>query len=299
MNLLFILPKAKRISSYEKNYPKTDDRIFNLEFLFNAGLISFGAVVVLGLGTARYEEFIEENSTLNYVLIFIFSLLLGTCLIFIFISSIRVVVSNGEIVEIASQNGGKVQDAPLLVGAGIIFLFYAVIEGDKGNQKGAYPLAALFGFIILRALFRITLKPLTKGISIMIRQKKCTVPVRAELFRKIETRKELIEETEKLYAEQHRERTRYFDSILIYEYCYEDQYYRIAMNELYFIKFKNYEHCDIYIDPDAPEKFMIRGHYYFKVDMAEIEKSTNCCSSFYCSHPLYGSISLQIIYKHI
>ena len=273
MRLLSILPKAKRISLDEKNNPNTDDRIFCLEFPMILFLILFGAMVVLGLGMNFFEELIGENTTLHYVLVFIFILMFGSCFIIAFICSVRVVVSDGEIVEIASKNGGKVQDWALLSGVGVILLFYACIEGSKGNPKGAYPVEVLVGFIMLRAVFRITLKPLIRGIVIMIRRKRCTIPVRAELFRKIEIYNKLSEETKARYAEHNSAPKKYFNKIFVYDYCYEAQYYRITVNELYFNKPENYEYCDFEIAPDAPEKFMIRGHYYFKVDKAEIKNS--------------------------
>jgi len=273
MRLLSILPKAKRISLDEKNAPNTEDRIFCLEFPFIAFLILFAAMIVLGLGMNIFEEVIEENPALHYTLPLVFIIMFGSCFIIIFFTSIRVVVSDGEIVEISSKYGGRTEDWPLFGGLGVILLFYACIEGSKGNPKGAYPLYVLIGLIMLRAVFRSTLKPLIRGISILIRQKQCTVPARAELCRKIETHKELSEETKALYAKHNKEIPKYFDRIFIYEYCYEAQYYRMAVNELYCAEPENYEYYNLYIAPDAPERFMIRGHHYFKVDKTEIKNS--------------------------
>lgn len=300
MRLPFILPKAKRIPLEEKNDPNTDDRVLSLKFPFIAFLILFGAMVVLGLGMSIFEEVIEEHTALQYTLAFILFFMFGSCFIIAFISSVRVVVSDGKIVEIASNKGGKVQDWLLLTGLGVILVAYACTEGSKGNPKGAYPLYVLVGFIMLRAVFRFTLKPLIRGIAIMIRRKHCTIPVRAEISRKIETHKELSEETKKLYEERQRELPQYFDKIFVYDYCCEDQYYRMMINELYCIDSENYEYYDIYIDPDAPERYMIHGHYLFKVDKDEIKNSAILLFFLlFFTSPLWIMKFFQFIADHV
>lgn len=300
MRLPSILPKAKRISLEEKNGTNTDDRILGIEFPFIAFLILFAAMVVLGLGMSIFEEVLEENTVLQYTLAFILFCMFGSCFIIAFISSVRVVVSGGKIVEIASNKGGKVQDWLLLAGLGVILVAYACTEGSKGNPKGAYPLYVLLGFIMLRAVFRFTLKPLVRAIAITIRKKQCTIPVRAEISRKIETHEELSEETKKLYADHNREIPQNFDKIFVYDYSYESQYYRIMINEIYCIDSENYEHYDIYIDPDAPERFMIRGHYFFKVDKKEIKNSAILLFFLLLfTSPLWILKFLQFIADHV
>lgn len=285
MRLLSVFPKAKRISLEEKNDINTDDRVFSFEFPFILFLILFVAMVVLGLGMNFFEEVIEENPSLQYVLTFIFILMFGSCFIIAFFASIRVVVSDGKTVEIASKNGGKAEDWALLTGLGVILLIYACIEGSKGNPKGAYPLYVLLGFIMLRAVFRMTLKPLIRSLAIIIRKKQCTIPVRAELCRKIET---------------HRETPHNSDRIFVYDYSYEDQYYQIMLNEMYCIKPENYNYYDIYIAPYAPERFIIHGHHDFKVELNEIRSSAILLFFLlFFTSPLWIMRFFQFIADHV
>lgn len=300
MNLLSVLPKARRISLEEKNDPNTNDRVFGLDFPLILFLILFAAMVVLGLGMNIFEENIGENTPLHYTLTFIFILMFGSCFIIAFFVSIRIVVSGGKIVEIASKNGSKAEDWALLTGLGVILFFYACIEGSKGNPKGAYPLYVLLGFIMVRVVFRSTLKPLTRAIAIAIRKKQCTIPIMAEKTREIKTHKELSEETQAFYEAHNREIPQYFDNLFVYDYCYEDQYYRMMINERYCISSENYDYYNIYIDPDAPERYMIYGHYFFKVDKKEVKSSALLMIFLlFFTSPLWIMKFFQFIADHV
>ncbi len=273
MKISSILPKAEKISHDERNNQNTENRIINFGSAMKIALILFGIVIVFGLVVSCFDDYTEENPSLHYALVMVFVTLLSASIIMFFISTINVVISNGRIVCICSDQGGRVNSAPLITALLIFLVFYACVEGSKGNPKGAYPAYALIDFLIIRGVFRLTLKPVVISLAVLLRKRRCTEPIRAELFRKIETHKQPDEETQKLYADSGREIKQYYDNIFVYEYCREDQYYHIFLNEMYCSSSENYEYYDIDIDPEHPEYFMINKHFYFTVNKKEMSFS--------------------------
>ena len=268
--IIKLLPVARKITDAEKNNKNTEDRVLGLESLFAVVLVLFGVLIVFGLGMSLLGGLIEENSALQHTLIMIFISMFGLLLLILFISDIRIVISDGRITAVSSDQGGKIRTTLPIAGLTVFLIFYACIEGSKGNPRGAYPLYVLLGYLVVRSLFRMTLKPLAIAVAAGIRKKQCTVPVRADFFRKIRTHKALSEKVRQRYEEQGRIVEEKFDNILVYDYSFEEQYYRITLNERYCTDTENYNYFDIYIAPDRPERFIIKDNPCFRADKKEM-----------------------------
>ena len=268
MKLLSLLPTAKTLSSEEKEDNNKEYRVIGLDIPFIWVLVLFVILIIYGLVTSSVKDSIDENSDLYYFLTLSFIIALSLFMILFFITDIRLITFDRKPVMITTKRGGKVSSTILLIAAGVFLFFYACLEGSRNNPKGAYPLYVLLGFLILRLVFRFTLKPLCKFTAIRSRKNHCTVPARAEFCKKI-TLFEVDQAVLERYERAGRTCPERNCSIFAYDYCHEGEYYCILSNEAYCTAPENYDYYDIFINPEHPEKYFINDHIYFKTDKKE------------------------------
>ena len=250
------IPQAHRITREEAENAEINDRVFGIKFpvkfILAALLTEFVIAIIPDI--FMLPPFLETALAICFILV-----LCASCIAF-YLARIKIVTADRRIVSLSSKSGGRISSAPLFAGIGIILLVYAIFTGDKGNAKGAYPLYIFIVFLIIRMLFKFTVKPLFTCLEIRSREKRCTLPVKADLIRNIAAWDEKISESDQQ-----------FGSIPMYMYCYAEQFYRIYINDINFIDPCKSGSLDLYIDPERPEKYLIPN--YFKTDRADLKRN--------------------------
>lgn len=270
--MISLLPDAKRISPEENAAPKTEYRILGLGFLFVIGIVLFGVLIIYGLVMSEVNVYFDDDSPVNKTLTMIFIITLSILIILFFISDIRLITAEGKAAVLTTAHGGKVSSVMPLTAIGIFLLFYACIRGSKEDPKSAYPLYVFIVFLAARSVFRFTLKPLIRFIAIKTRKNRCTVPARAEFIRSIDLYKDSrsVREGDEPAEKEPSDKE---NSIFLYDYCHEGEWFRIMSEKKYCKMPEDLEYYDLYVDPLRPERYYIRDHAYFRVNRKEAKEA--------------------------
>lgn len=261
MGAFSLVPEAKRITAEEKDAYEFNDHVIGFRkhinmviaavyLLLGSAVLSVLAAVIVNFLPLKMQNkidaFYDRHNDLfeKGSLLFIFGTVIFA-LIGAYITDLKIVVSDGRIVELASRNPktGKSMAPFLYTGVGGIIVFSMVSMAVNGETEGK---PVLFWFIMLLFIgcgIKNLIVPFLQKIILNKRKRTCTLPVAAQFGRYIST----------WSAED--DARQQFGSLPVYTYCCDGQYYRMIISSSNNIPPDNYETIEIMVDPAAPQKY--------------------------------------------